>query len=235
LWPGENPIGKRLVAPRLNYGRIWEVVGVARDSKYIAVFEQRLPHLYFAMEQHEFYLRVVYVRSAAPVEAVRPLIEREIHALDADMPIADARPLRDIVQGGVGFLLFHIGSVQAGAMGLLGLVLSVIGVYGVASYGASLRTREIGIRVALGASPRNVLGLVLRQGSLLVAIGIVLGLVVATVVTRMLSTFFVLVGALDPATFAVVTLLLATIALIACYLPARRAMRVDPMIALRHE
>jgi predicted permease len=235
LWPGENPIGKRLVAPRLNYGRIWEVVGVARDSKYIAVFEQRLPHLYFAMEQHEFYLRVVYVRSAAPVEALRPLIEREIHALDADMPIADARPLRDIVQGGVGFLLFHIGSVQAGAMGLLGLVLSVIGVYGVASYGASLRTREIGIRVALGASPRNVLGLILRQGSLLVALGIVLGLVVATAVTRMLSTFFVLVDALDPATFAIVTLLLATIALIACYLPARRAMRVDPMIALRHE
>ena len=96
------------------------------------------------------------------------LVEREIHALDADMPIADARPLREIVEGGVGFLLFHIGSVQAGAMGVLGLILAVVGVYGVVSYGASLRTREMGIRVALGASPAAVRGLVLRQGSVLV-------------------------------------------------------------------
>ena len=235
MWPGENPIGKRLVAPRLNYGRVWEVVGVARDSKYIAVFEQRLPHLYFAMDQHEFYMRVVYVRSAAPPATVKPLLEREILGLDADMPIADARPLREVIQGGVGFLLFHIGSVQAGAMGLLGLVLAVIGVYGVVSYGASLRTREMGIRVALGASPGDVRTLVLRQGSVLVVGGVAAGLVTAAGVTRMLSRFFVLVGALDALTFVAVTLLLATIALVACYLPARRAMRVDPMIALRHE
>ena len=163
------------------------------------------------------------------------MMEREIHALDADMPIADARPLREIVEGGVGFILFHIGSVQAGAMGVLGLVLAVVGVYGVVSYGASLRMREMGIRVALGASPANVRGLVIRQGSLLVVVGIVCGLVVAAAVTRALSTFFVLVGSLDVLTFAAVTLLLSAIALVACYLPARRAMRVDPMVALRHE
>jgi putative ABC transport system permease protein len=120
-------------------------------------------------------------------------------------------------------------------MGLLGLVLAVVGVYGVVSYGASLRRREMGIRVALGARPSDVRGLVLRQGSTLVIAGIVLGLLIAAAVTRTLSTFFVLVGALDPATFAGVTVLLAVIALVACYLPARRAMRVDPMIALRHE
>jgi putative ABC transport system permease protein len=114
-------------------------------------------------------------------------------------------------------------------------VLAVVGVYGVVSYGASLRTREMGIRIALGANPRIVRGLVLRQGTVLVTVGIVCGLALAAAVTRTLSTFFVLVGALDVPTFGVVTALLAAIALVACYLPARRAMRVDPMIALRHE
>ena len=234
MWPGEDPIGKRLIIPRFD-GRVWQVVGVARDSKYIAVFEGQLPHVYFALRQHHFFLRVVYVRSPAPPESLRMLMEREVYALDPDMPIADARPLRDIVAGGVGFLLFHIGSVQAGAMGLLGLILAVVGVYGVVSYGASLRVREMGIRVALGASPAAVRGLVLRQGTVLVVLGIVCGLGVAAAVTRMLSRLFVLVGALDPITFGGVTLLLGAIALVACYLPARRAMRVDPMIALRHE
>jgi macrolide transport system ATP-binding/permease protein len=234
MWPGEEPIGKRLIIPRFQ-GRLWQVVGVARDSKYIAVFESPLPHLYFPMTQTPFYMRVVYVRSTAPPEAIAMLVEREIHALDADMPIADARTLRQIIQGGVGFLLFHIGSVQAGAMGILGLLLAVIGVYGVVSYSASLRMREMGIRIALGAEPRNVRGLVLRQGTVLVGAGLACGLVVAAGVTRALSKFFVLIGALDVPTFAGVTAALAVIALVACYLPARRAMRADPMIALRHE
>ena len=234
LWPGEDPIGKRLVITR-SEGRLWQVVGVARDSKYIAVFEGPLPHMYFAMKQSPFFMRVVYVRSPAPPEALKMLVGREIHALDADMPIADARPLREIVEGGIGFVLFHIGSVQAGAMGVLGLILAVVGVYGVVSYGASLRTREMGIRVALGASPAAVRGLVLRQGSVLVIVGIVVGLAIAAAVTRTLSTFFVLVGSLDILTFVAVTGLLGAIALVACYLPARRAMRVDPMTALRHE
>jgi predicted permease len=234
MWPGENPIGKRLIIPR-PVGRLWEVIGVARDSKYIAVFEGQLPHMYFAMKQDPFYMRTVAVRSTAPPEAMAMLVEREIHALDPDMPVADLMPLQQAVMSGVGYLMFHIGTAQAGAMGLLGLLLSVVGVYGVVSYGASLRTREMGIRIALGAEPRNVRGLVLRQGSVLVIGGIVCGLAVAVVVTRALSTFFVLVGTVDVPTFAVVTALLGAIALVACYLPARRAMRVDPMVALRHE
>lgn len=234
LWPGENPIGKRLIIPRFD-GRLWQVVGVARDSKYIAVFEGRLPHVYFALPQHRFSLRSVYVRSSAPPESMQLLMAREIHALDPDMPIADARPLREIIRGGIGFVLFHIGSVQAGAMGLLGLILAAVGVYGVVSYGASLRIREMGIRVALGAPPAAVRALVLRQGTALVMLGILCGLAAAAAVTRMLSRLFVLVGALDPMTFGGVTLLLGAIALVACYLPARRAMRVDPMVALRHE
>jgi len=233
MWPDEDPIGKRLIVKRPE-GQIWEVVGVARDSKYIAVFEGRLPHLYFAIRQTPLYMRTILIRTVAP-EALAPLVEREIHRLDAEMPIADLMTQQQVVASGAGYLMFQIGGVQAGAMGLLGLVLSVVGVYGVVSYGASLRTREMGIRMALGAQPRDVRGLVLRQGTVLVAAGIAAGLGVAALVTRALSSFFVLVGTLDAFTFAAVTALLGGIALVACYLPARRAMRVDPMVALRHE
>jgi len=234
LFPGQDAVGKRVIVSRPE-GDLWEIVGVARDSKYVAVFEGQLPHLYLPIAQDPFYMRIVAIRSNAPPAVMAPLVEREIRALDADMPIADLMPMEQIVTTGVSYLMFHIGTVQSGAMGLLGLLLSVVGVYGVVSYGASLRTREMGIRIALGARPANVRALVLRQGSVLVVAGIVCGLALAMAVTRALSGFFVLVGTVDVPTFALVTALLAAIALVACYLPARRAMRVDPMIALRHE
>jgi macrolide transport system ATP-binding/permease protein len=234
FWPGRNPIGRTLVIPRFE-GRLWEVVGVARDSKYLAVFEQPLPHIYFPMRQTPSYMRVIYLRSSMPPELLGPLVEREIQALDPEVPIADVKTLSEVIQGGMGFLLFKVGTLQAGAMGILGLLLAVVGVYGVVSYGASQRTREMGIRLALGADPAVVRALVLRQGAVLVVAGIVCGLLVAAGVTRALARIFFLAGTNDVATFAGVTALLAAIALIACYLPARRAMRVDPMIALRHE
>jgi macrolide transport system ATP-binding/permease protein len=234
LYAGQDPIGRRLVIPRFQ-GRLWEIVGVARDSKYLAVFEQPLPHIYFAMRQDPSFMRVLYVRSSAPPELLGPLVEREIQALDPEVPIADVKTMKQVVEGGMGFLLFRVGTLQAGAMGILGLLLAVVGVYGVVSYGASQRTREMGIRLALGANPAVVRGLVLRQGTVLVIGGIACGLLVAAGVTRALSRIFFLVGSTDLATFAGVTALLGAIALVACYLPARRAMRVDPMVALRHE
>ena len=234
LWPGQDPIGKRMVVPR-NEGRLWQVVGVARDSKYLAVFENPLSQLYFPMEQSPMFMRVLHVRSAGSPDALRALVQREIQALDPDVPVADVKTLTEVIQGSAGSVLFQVGTMQAGAMGVLGLLLAVVGVYGVVSYGASQRTRELGIRLALGADPANVGGLVLRQGAVLVIAGIVSGLVFAATVTHALSRIFVVVGAGDTPTFVVVTALLSAIALVACYLPARRAMRVDPMIALRHE
>jgi putative ABC transport system permease protein len=234
MFPGEDPIGKRLLVPRPE-GRVWEIAGVARDSKYLAVFEGQLPHVYFPIAQDPFYMRIVAIRASAPPAVLAPLVEHEIHALDADMPIADLMSMQQVVETGLTYLMFRIGTVQSGAMGILGLLLSVVGVYGVVSYGASLRTREMGIRIALGAEPRNVRGLVLRQGTMLVAAGIMAGLALAAMVTRALARFFVLVDTLDATTFVAVTALLGGIALAACYLPARRAMRVDPMVALRHE
>jgi predicted permease len=234
FWPGENPIGRQLHIPRVA-GSTWEVVGVARDSKYIAVFETPLPHVYFPFPQVYSSMRVLHVRSSVHPAVLGPQVQQVVQSLDADMPVADVMTMKQSLEGGGGFLLFRIGAMQAGAMGLLGLLLSVVGVYGVVSYGASQRTREMGIRLALGADPAAVGGLILRQGAWLVAVGIGVGLLMTFAVTRTIGRFFVLVGAADPVTFGTVTGILAATACVACYLPARRTMRVDPMIALRHE
>jgi macrolide transport system ATP-binding/permease protein len=232
-WPNQDPIGKRLVN-RVEH-QTWTVVGVARDSKYIAVFEPPLPHVFRPIRQDPSFMRMLYVRSSMPRDLLSSLVDREIHSLDPEMPIADLKLLSEAINGGLSLLLFRVGAVQAAAMGLLGLLLAVVGVYGVVSYGASQRTREMGIRVALGADPRNLCGLVLRQGAGLVVSGIVCGLGIAAAVTRVIARVFFVVGAADVPTFAAVTALLSAVALMACYLPARRAMRVDPMVALRHE
>jgi putative ABC transport system permease protein len=134
-----------------------------------------------------------------------------------------------------GFLMFKIGAGLAACMGLLGLTLAIVGVYGVVSYATNQRTHEIGIRVALGAQPSQIVKLILRQGLLIVGIGIAIGLVCALAAGRVVGQFLVGVGAADPLTFVSVSLILASVALFACWIPARRAMRVDPAVALRHE
>ena len=234
LWPDEPVIGKTLYV-RGSRIPAWRIVGVARDSKYLAVFETPLPHIYFPLRQRPFFMRVLYVRSMMAPDVLGPRLQQEIQALDADVPIADLKTLQQMVQGGMSFLLFRVGVVQAGAMGVLGLLLAMVGLYGVVSYGAAQRTREMGIRLALGAAPGDVRALVLRQGILLIGAGIFFGLMISAGVTRVISRFFVLVSSTDVPTFLSVTAILSFIALVACYLPARRAMRVDPMIALRHE
>ncbi len=139
------------------------------------------------------------------------------------------------VDGAQGFFLLRVGAIQAGAMGLLGLLLAAVGVYGVMSYGAAQRTREIGIRMALGATPKTVLGLILQQGVWMVILGIAAGLAVAAAVTRVLVRFLFSISFADPVIFFAAAVLLSFVALWACYIPARRAMRVEPMVALRHE
>ncbi len=233
FWPEQDPIGKRFRTK--DDGPLWQVVGVARDSKYLAVFEDALPYAYLPSGQYFSSMRVLQVRSTQPPETLRARVLREIQALDADMPVADLQTMRESLAGGGGFMMFRVGAIQAGAMGILGLVLAAIGVYGVVSYGAAQRTREIGIRMALGAEPRDVRSLVLGQGLFLVIGGVALGVLASVALARLATRYVLLVSATDPLTFAGVTLVLAAIALFACYLPARRAMRVDPMVALRHE
>jgi ABC-type antimicrobial peptide transport system permease subunit len=137
--------------------------------------------------------------------------------------------------GAGGLMLFNLGAQLTAALGLLGLILAVVGIYGVMAYAVGQRTQEIGVRVALGAQRKSILWLVSRQGLLIVGIGLLLGLFVSAGVGRLVGGFLVGVGPTDPLTYMIVSLLLALVVLAACYIPARRAVRVDPMTALRHE
>jgi len=232
-WPDQDPIGKRFKL--FSAGSWYQVIGVARDGKYTVVFEGSTPYFYLSIEQNYVALRTLQVRSTVPPQQLLALIQREVQALDPDIPVSDLETMQQSLSGGQGYLMFRIGAMQAGSMGVLGLILAGIGVYGVVSYGASQRTREIGIRMALGAHPGEVVRLVLGDGVKLVVAGIVLGLAGAIAVTRLADRFLVLVSSTDPLTFIAVPAALAVLALWACYLPARRAMKVDPMVALRHE
>jgi predicted permease len=241
LWPNQDPIGRRFtvadasVWPEGKADVMWQVVGVARDSKYLAVFEAPLPHFYLPIAQVPSFLRSLQIRSALPPELLGARLRDQVAQLDPDMPIADIRPLTEGLAGNIGFLLFRVGAMQAASLGGLGLVLAVIGVYGVVSYRAAQRAREIGIRLALGAQPGDVRTMVLRQGAVLVLGGMSVGLGVMLALGRLLAGLVVMVSVTDPLTFAGVAALLSATALAACYIPARRAMRVDPAVALRHE
>jgi predicted permease len=232
-WPGQDPIGKRFRIFSQDDPML-EVVGVARDSKYVLVFESRRPYLYMPLER-DMPMRTLHVRAAGNPAALAPRLERAIHEIAPDLPLSDLRTMEQSLSGIFGYLIFRVGAIQAGGMGVLGLALAIVGVYGVVSFGASLRTREIGIRVALGAQPGDVLRLILGQGLQLVTAGILVGLAAAAIMGRVLTRFFPLVDASDWPTFAGIAAGLAALAAWACYLPARRATRVPVMSALRHE
>jgi hypothetical protein len=231
-WPGQDPIGKRLrvfgpTEPLL------EVVGVAGNSKYVVVFEKTRPYLYLPLER-SMKLRTLHVRTRGDPALLAPRLEREIAALAPDLPIADLRTMDATLTGIFGYFLFEAGAVQAAGMGLLGVALALVGVYGVVSFGASLRTREVGIRMALGAQPRDVLRLILGQGLRVVAVGLTVGLATTWALSRALTTFVPLARA-DWIIFVVLALALGALAAWACYLPALRATKVPAMTALRHE
>jgi predicted permease len=233
-WPNQDPLGKRFRAGSAESPLV-QVIGVAEDGKYLSVSEAQLPYFYLPLAQNYMSMRVLQVRSQASPEELSARVEREIHAMDPDMPLSDLQTMRRSLNGLGGFMLLKIGAKQATAMGLLGLILAIVGVYGVVSYGAAQRTREIGIRMAMGAQPVDVLRLVLSQGVTLVSGGVGAGLILTIALARVLRRVILIGNAVDPLVFLGVTLLLTVISLGACYIPARRAMKVDPMVALRHE
>jgi hypothetical protein len=210
-----------------------EVVGVARNSKYVLVFEPPRPFVYLPLEK-TMKLRTLHVRAKGDPSLLAPRLEHEIADLSRDLPIAELQTMRHSLTGIFGYFIFELGAVQAAGMGILGLALALVGVYGVVSFGASLRTREVGIRMALGAQPSDVLRLILGQGVSVVAVGLIVGLAVAWALGRALTTFIPLARA-DWFVFLGVALVLGALAIWACYVPARRATRVPAMTALRHE
>jgi len=193
------------------------------------------PFYYVPLAQKYMAYRTIHVRTSVPPESLQRQIEQQIRELAPGIAVSEVQTMTIALQGINGFFFFRFGAQLTGTMGLLGLILAVVGVYSVVSYAAAQRTQEIGIRMALGAEPRDILKMVLRQSLLTVGIGLGVGLAAALVGTRAIANLIVGIKPTDPLTFVAVIVLLSAIALIACWIPARRATRVSPLSALRYE
>jgi predicted permease len=234
FWPDRDAIGERF-STRDSKGKLIEIVGVVQNGKYRGVTEDPLPFFYLPLEQNYVSLRTIQVRTSVAPETLALPIEGQIRELAPNMPVTDVQTMLRSLQGLNGFFIIRFGAQLTAALGLLGLVLALVGLYSVVSYAATQRTNEIGIRMALGASRGDILKMVLRQGVGVLSIGLGIGLLLALVGTRAIGNLFVGVKPNDPLTFVSVGVLLAAIALLACWIPARRATRVDPLVALRYE
>jgi putative ABC transport system permease protein len=229
-FPNEDPIGRRLVMG-MGEGTPWEIIGIVGDVRHRALESQPAPAMYMpTLAQH--WMNVV-VRAQGDPTNLAGAVRREVKAIDPDQPVAAMKTMDDLMASAVSAPRYRTSLLALFAF--VALVLASTGIYGVMSYSVAQRTHEIGIRMALGAGRRNVLSLVVRQGMTLVAIGVVLGLLGAFALTRVMSSLLFEVTPKDPLTFVGVAVFLPVIALLACYLPARRATMVDPLIALRYE
>jgi predicted permease len=240
-WPGQDPLGRRIrLASGLANGLAgsdapWlEVVGVARDGKYRMYFEAPQPYVYLPAAQRYRGDMTLVVRTDADPAGVVAALRREVAALDAEVPLFGVRTMEEFLRDRT-FAGPRLVSSLLSVFGLLGLTLAAVGIYGVMAYSVGQRTREIGVRMALGARRGDVVAMILRKGLILAALGVAAGTLAALALTRVMSGLLYGVSASDPLTYAGVAGLLALVALAACLIPARRASRVDPMVALRYE
>jgi predicted permease len=228
---GANPLGKRVRAD--SEGPYLEVVGVAKNAKYRNLLEAPLPFFYRPLAQQGMSSMTLMVRTDGDPLNVLPSVRADLKSLNKNLTLYQINTLK--AQLAEALSNERMVAVLLGVFGVAALLLAAVGLYGVMSYAVARRTHEIGVRMALGASQGDILKLVLWQGMLLLFVGSVAGLAAAFALTRLMSSLLYGVGATDPLTFFGITLLLAVVALLACYLPARRATRVDPMVALRYE
>jgi len=235
-WPGEDPLGKRIKRVRPNQDFPWmTVIGVVKNVKE-DLFNYRInrPVWYvpYAQLENNFPVNLV-VRTNSDPASVTAAVRQAIHAVDPDQPVSNVMTMNENLAGVL--VTERFSAILMSALAASGLLLAALGLYGVMAYSVSQRTAEIGVRVALGAQRIHVLQLILTQGAKLTLLGVAIGLAAAWGLTRLLAGLLFEVNATDPATFLSISLLLVSIALIACFLPARRALRVDPIIALRAE
>ncbi|HEY7514292.1 MAG TPA: ADOP family duplicated permease, partial [Vicinamibacteria bacterium] len=236
FFPGEDPLGRRLVLPVRRDQRqapALTVVGIVGDVKADGLDADSPPVLYRSLDQDSFLILTLVLRTTEGPASLGEAIRREVGRIDADQPVYGVRTFEALAAHALGPRRFV--TTLLGLFALVSLVLAAVGIYGVTAYAVSRRTGEIGLRMALGARPRDVLRLVLGQGMTLVAIGIGLGLVAAATLSRALATLLFGVSRTDAVAFGGIALLLASVALLACALPARRAASVDPLVALREE
>ncbi|ACB75161.1 ABC transporter permease [Opitutus terrae] len=234
FWPGKDPIGQHF--------RLWrggpaiEVVGVAATGKYLMIGEQPRPYYYRPFAQFYNMPATLVVRTQQAPHALAAPVRQVIQGLDPHLPIYGTIAMDEhMLNSPLALMPFRFGSVLAGVQGGIALLLAILGLYAVVAYGVTSRTREIGVRVALGATSRNIVRLVSREGLRLTAIGLALGLVMALGVSFVMSHVLIGISTLDPFAFPVVTIVLVATAAFACFWPARKATHVDPMTALRAE
>ena len=229
FWPGESAIGKIVRAG----GQENRVVGVVPTGKYRSLGEDPEAYMYLPWPEWFSSDMTIHIRTAGNPEALAPLVRQEIQSMDPYLPVYDVKTMDSHL--GIAMLPARLGGTALGVFGVLGLILAAVGIYGVMSYAVSQRTREIGIRVALGADRGQVTGMVLWQGARIVIIGVVVGLAGALGAAQLIRSQLYSQSGIDPITFVGVPLILAAVALLATYLPARKAATVDPIQALKYE
>ena len=234
MWPSEDPIGKRVKVGDMNRPW-WTVVGVVGDVRHVGLdtapdLQTYIPHLQWPYPDG---LMVFVIRTSGSPAAISSAAQRAIHSIDPTQPISRVTPLENYV--GLSLQGRRFALILIAAFAAIALALSIVGIYGVTAYSVAQRTREVGIRVALGARRRELLGLLLRQGMLLIVCGVIAGVLSSLALTRFLASMLFDLQPTDPLTFASVVLLLVAVSAGACFIPAWRAMRVDPMVALRYE
>ena len=234
MWPGQTAVGRRFIL-RLNDQdrRLIEVVGIAADGKYASLNETNQPMVYRPLWQSYSGATTVVVRTSARLPSMLALVQGEVHRLDPHIPIGSARTLTERLA--LPLFPARMTAWILGSFGALALVLAAIGLYGVMSYMVSTRTREIGVRIAMGARAADVLTMILRQGLTLTAVGVVAGVFLAVLLARLMRALLFGVSITDVPTYAGVVVLLGLVSLIACFVPAQRATKTDPLNALRAE
>jgi ABC-type antimicrobial peptide transport system permease subunit len=242
LWPGEDPLGRQIGfgrEPTDQGATDMEVVGIVPTLRDDLFESAPQPHVYVPSGQNfqagvNIHLKTSPMSESAGASMLQ-VVRREVRVVDEQMPILNLKTLQNHVAESASLWLVRLGANMFSIFGGLALFLAVVGVYGVKAYTVAQRTREIGIRMALGATTRDALWLILREGLILTFAGVALGLILAAGVARLLSGMLYEVSALDPLAFTAAPLVLATVSLVATYLPARRAARVEPIAALRYE
>ena len=229
FWPGENPIGKRLHSGNTS---VLEVIGLAKNGKYQSLGEIPGLTIYYPLQQVYASNAALVVRTGVDANAAIATVRGEVRNLDPTLPVYEAKTLREHMR--LALFPLHVGAVAVGSFAFLAMILAAIGMYGVMAYSVAQRTQEIGIRMALGARASDVWKMVLRQGIILTAVGMLCGLLFALGLSKIVASLLYGVSATDPLTFLLISVLLAAVALLASFLPARRATKVDPVTAIRN-
>jgi putative ABC transport system permease protein len=231
FWPNENPVGKHIAGSRDAFQR--EVVGVVADAKFSSLGDASADQLYVPFEQLPYAAMTLVVRSSAKPEPLIDDIRGQVTEIDPTLPLSGIRSMENIVSESLAQprLISQVTGVFAG----FALLLAAIGIYGVMAYSVAARKQEMGIRVALGARSADILWLVVGQGMRMTLLGVAIGVAVSIALTRLLAKLLFGVTATDPLVFSAAALVLAGAAFVACYIPARRATRIDPILVLKYE